>query len=197
MASADPLLGSISMFAGNFAPRGWEFCNGQLVQISQNTALFSLLGTIYGGDGRTTFALPDLRGRAPIHSGGGSGGSAGPGLAPRPIGQKQGDEYHTLTTVEMPSHNHLAQGEIKVSSGNATLQSATNNSTIATPGSPGGRNFDATYGFNEATPDITLNANSNSVQTQNSGGNQPHNNMQPYLAVNFIIAVVGIFPSRS
>ena len=197
MASADPLLGSISMFAGNFAPRGWAFCNGQLLAISQNTALFSLIGTIYGGDGVTSFAVPDLRGRAPIHSGGGSGGSTGPGLSPRPLGQRQGEEYHPLSIVELPTHSHPAQGEIKVSSGEATLGQATSNSSIATPGKNVGRNFEAYLGFNEATPDVVLNANSNSVHVQNSGGNQPHNNMQPYLAINFVIALVGVFPSRS
>ena len=93
----EPFLGQIMMFGGNFAPRGWAFCNGQLLAISQNTALFSILGTTYGGDGRTTFALPDLRGRAPINSG---GGSAGPGLSPRPLGQRGGEQTHTLNITE-------------------------------------------------------------------------------------------------
>lgn len=191
MASADPLLGSISMFAGNFAPRGWALCNGQLLPISQNTALFSILGTTYGGDGRTTFALPDLRGRVPVSSG------RGPGLSERSLGSRSGQEYHTLNILEMPTHNHIAQGAVKVSSANSTKATATENSSISTPGLPGGRGFDATMGFNDATPDISLNAASNNVSILNNGSNQPHNNMQPYLTINYVIALQGVFPSRN
>jgi microcystin-dependent protein len=185
----DPLLGQITLFAGNFAPRDWAFCDGQLLAISQNTALFSILGTTYGGDGRTTFALPDLRGRAPIHSGSGSG----PGLSPRQLGSRSGTEINTLNVTQMPSHNHTS--DLKVSSGNAAQQAATGGSSIATPGAPGGRGFDATYGFNQTTPDTSLNGAS--VTTGNTGGSSPVNNMQPYLAINYIIALVGIFPSRN
>ena len=153
----DPFLGQIVLFGGNFAPRGWALCEGQLLPISQYSALFSILGTIYGGDGRTTFALPDLRGRAAISSG------RGPGLSDRRLGSRSGQEVHTLTTLEMPSHNHLTQNSMKVSSQDSTKATATTNSSIATPGSPGGRGFDSTMGFNDATPDISLNAASNSV----------------------------------
>ena len=115
----DPMLAQIMMFGGNFAPRGWAFCDGQLLPISQYTALFSIIGTTYGGDGRTTFALPDLRGRAPIHAG------TGPGLSTRKIGQKFGTQEDYLNVTQLPSHNHLASNvnvDIKVSSATASLE---------------------------------------------------------------------------
>ena len=186
----DPLMGQITLFAGNFAPRNWAFCDGQLLAISQNSALFSILGTTYGGDGRTTFALPDLRGRAPIHAG------TGPGLTPRNLGSRSGIEENVLNVNQLPSHNHLATNDLKVSSGNATQQIATAGSSIATPGSPGGRGFDATYGFNQTTPDVSLNSGG-PITTGNTGSNLPINNMQPYLTINYIIALQGIFPSRN
>ena len=165
------------MFGGNFAPRGWALCNGQLLAISQNSALFSILGTTYGGDGRTTFGLPDLRGRAPLHAGN------GPGLTPRSLGQKSGSETNTLTTANLP------QIPLKVSSANASQTAATSGASIAAPGSTDGRTFTPTEGFNTATPDITL---------ANQGGSSiPINNMQPYQAVNYIIALLGTFPSRN
>ncbi|PKH52788.1 phage tail protein [Tenacibaculum sp. Bg11-29] len=187
----DPFLGQIVLFGGNFAPRGWALCEGQLLPISQYSALFSILGTIYGGDGRTTFALPDLRGRAAISSG------RGPGLSDRRLGSRSGQETHTLTIPEMPSHNHSAQGTVKVSSADSTKTAATADSSIATPGAQVGRGFTATMGFNDATPDISLNAPSNSVTVNNNGGNLAHNNMQPYLTTNYIIALQGVFPSRN
>lgn len=183
----DPFIAQIVMFGGNFAPRGWAFCDGQLLAISQNTALFSILGTTYGGDGRTTFALPDLRGRAPIHPG------TGPGLSTQSLGERGGTETNTLNVTQMPSHNHA--NDLKVSSANSTQQAATGGSSIATPGAPGGRGFDATYGFNQTTPDVSLNGGSLTIG--NTGGSAPVNNMQPYLAINYIIALVGIFPSRN
>jgi microcystin-dependent protein len=187
----DPFIGQIVLFGGNFAPRSWALCQGQLLAISQNTALFSILGTTYGGDGRTTFGLPDLRGRTAIGTGN------GPGLSTRNLGSKGGQETHTLNTLEMPTHNHAAQGAVNVSSANSTKTAATANSSIATPGLPGGRGFDATMGFNDATPDISLNAASNSVTVGNNGSNQAHNNMQPYTTMNYIIALQGVYPSRN
>lgn len=175
------------MFGGNFAPRGWALCEGQLLPISSHTALFSILGTTYGGDGRTTFGLPDLRGRAPI------GNGSGPGLSPRQLGEKGGSETNTLQTVHLPAHNHAAA--LNVSSADATQSAATENSTIATPGTLSGRTFTATQGFNAGTPDVTMNAAS--VQTGMTGGNQPVNNVQPFLAINYIIALEGTYPSRN
>ncbi len=173
----DPFIGQIVMFAGNFAPRGWAFCDGQLLPISQNTALFSILGTTYGGDGRTTFALPDLRGRAPLHAG------HGPGLSDRRLGAKGGSETVTLTATELPNHTHplhVFNGEGDTLNGaDATLAG------IGTSVPPVGN-------FTHASPTAT--AASSAVGS--AGGSQPHNNMQPWAAVNYIIALVGIFPSR-
>lgn len=183
----DPFIGEIIMFAGNFAPRGWALCQGQLLPISQNTALFSILGTIYGGDGRTTFALPDLRGRVAIGQGN------GPGLSQRPLGQRGGAESTVLSVLNLPSHNHL--GALKVSSGDSTLSQASAGSSIATPGTTSGRTFTASQGYNTSTPDITLNGNS--VETGMTGGGQSFNNMEPFLVINYIIALQGVFPSRS
>ncbi|MDT0554387.1 phage tail protein [Patiriisocius hiemis] len=176
----EPFIGMIVMFGGNFAPRSWALCDGQLLAISQNTALFSILGTIYGGDGRTTFGLPDLRGRVPMHAGN------GPGLSNRQLGQKSGFETNTLINANLP------QIPLRVSSANATQGAATTGSSIATPGMVNGRTFEPGNGFNTATPDIIL--NSASV----AGGNStPINNIQPYQVVNYIIALQGTFPSRN
>lgn len=173
---SEPFLGQICTFGFNFAPRGWAFCNGQLLPISQNSALFALLGTIYGGDGRTTFALPNLQSRVPIHFG------QGPGLSSYSIGQQGGSENNTLTIQQMPSHNHslTAHGE------DANSSSPTNNRPATAIGSP-------------SPPSIYSNqaADTNMQPTGNTGGNQPVNNLQPYLAINFCIALVGIFPSRN
>jgi len=174
----DPFLGEIRMFAGNFAPRGWALCDGQLLPISNNTALFSLLGTTYGGDGRTTFALPDLRGRAPIHAG------QGPGLTNKTLGQKGGEETVLLTVNQLPSHTHTAQINA--------------DSTVATSDIPKGalpaRNAGSTPQYGN-TPNTALSANSISINTV--GGNQAHPNMQPYITINYIIALQGIYPSRN
>lgn len=183
----DPFLGQIVMFGGNFAPRGWALCEGQLLAISQNTALFSILGTTYGGDGRTTFALPDLRGRSPISAG------RGPGLNDIRLGERGGAEMKTLNVTELPNHTHT--NSLKVSSANASQSDPTPGSSIAKPGATKGRTFEATDGFNAATPDVTLNGNS--VTTGNTGGNQPFNIRNPYLGVNYIIALQGVFPSRN
>jgi len=200
---ADPYLGEISMFAGNFAPRGWALCNGQLLPISQNSALFSLLGTIYGGDGRTTFALPDLRGRAPIHTGN------GPGLPNFREGQRHGVYETTLSSANLPGHSHALLG-----SNNQPYNPATEHSghMVATSGdadinTPAG-NCMATYisavkiYANEA-PDKPMQDGTVKVKvdlagsTSNAGGSQSFGNYQPSLAINFIIALQGTFPSRS
>lgn len=178
-------MGIIKIFGGNFAPVGWAFCNGQIMSIAQNTALFSILGTTYGGDGVQTFALPDLRSRVPL--GGGMG--AAPGLPSYDLGQAGGEANHTLISSEMPSHNH---GQM-VSSANASQTAATAGATIATPGTLSGRTFTATNGFNTSAPDTALNATS----VKPSGGSQPHNNMQPYLGSIYIICTEGIYPSRN
>ncbi len=180
-------IGEIRMFAGNFAPRTWAFCEGQLLAISQNTALFSILGTTYGGDGRTTFGLPDLRGRAPI------GPGSGPGLPTYRLGQKSGSPTNFLTVNQLPSHTHAVAAN--VSSGNATQNAATQGASIATPGSGEGRSFTQTAGFNRSTPDVTLNGNS--VIIGNTGGSQAVNNMQPFVGIYYIICLQGVFPSRS
>lgn len=178
----EPAIGNICMFGGNFAPRGWAFCDGQLLPISQNTALFSLIGTTYGGDGRTTFALPDLRGRLAIHAG------RGPGLSNRPLGQKWGEEAHTLTTQEMPAHTHASEFKLKCST--AAGDSEIPEGRYLTV-SPGGAAFPpyATAGDKEmAAGELTIQA---------AGGGQAHNNMMPYTAINYIIALQGVYPSRS
>lgn len=168
---SEPFIAEIRIFAGNFAPRGWAFCNGQLLPIAQNTALFSLIGTTYGGDGRTTTALPNLQGRAPMHPG------RGPGLTERRLGQSGGVESVTLTEVQMPQHNHAVQGN--EAPGNAP--------------SPVGNYLAATKAAYADSANTTM----ASAMTPSAGGSQAHNNTQPWLAMNFIIALVGLYPSRS
>jgi microcystin-dependent protein len=172
---ADPFIGEIKIFAGNFAPRGWALCDGQLLAISQNSALFSLLGTIYGGDGRTTFALPDMRGRIPVH------GGSGPGLSNRTIGQKAGSENETLSIAQIPAHTHTARALDKPGD-RTTPESAY--WAASSSGSPD---------YSDQQPDVNMNTNS----VTESGGSQPHSNIMPYLCVNFIIALFGTYPSRT
>lgn len=169
----EPFIGQIIMFGGNFAPRGWALCDGQLLAINSNQALFSILGTTYGGDGRTTFGLPDLRGRAPMHPGN------GPGLTDRRLGQKLGVETNTLTTAQLPAHNHTVSLPAKEE---ADTEVPTNN-VIA------GAGFD---GFG-----TTSDTNMAPLPVGNTGSNQAVNNIQPVQCVNFIIALIGIFPSRN
>lgn len=171
---SDPFVAEIRMFPGNFAPTGWAFCNGQLLPISQNTALFSLLGTTYGGNGKTTFALPDLQGRAPMHPG------QGLGLSLHDLGESAGDETVTLTEAEMPSHNHTAS----CSSANANSQTPTGNVWAKEVG----------VALEYAA---TSNAQMAATAIGPVGASQPHNNTQPFLTVNFIIALQGVFPPRS
>jgi microcystin-dependent protein len=171
----EPILGQLMLVGFNFAPRGWAFCEGQLLSIAQHTALFALLGTTYGGDGRTTFALPDLRGRVPI------GVGSGPGLSSRNWGQKAGTENVTLTEQQIPSHSHT----LNASSVAGNQMSPTGN-VLGNTG-----NFDNEYyagGPNTAMHTDSIGA---------TGGGQSHNNMQPFLAMHYCIALQGIFPSRS
>ena len=187
----EPFIGEIIMFGGNFAPRGWAFCSGQLLAISQNTALFSILGTTYGGDGRTTFALPDLRGRAAIHAG------RGPGLTQRSLGARGGSETNMLNSTQLPSHTHVATGALKVGAAASTDNPAGNYPGVAsgrvTSGAGGGVQVNASA----ATATGTGAADGVNVTVGNTGGGQSVNNMQPWECVNFIIATVGIYPSRN
>ena len=171
---ADPFVAEIRMFPFNFAPRGWAFCDGQLLPISQNTALFSLLGTFYGGDGKSTFALPNMQGNAPIHQG------QGAGLSQRFLGEQSGVETVTLLTSEMPFHSHNVVGR-------GTLGNQQQPSTRAW----GGSNVSKQYA--NVAPDKTMALQTLSV----AGSSFPHNNRQPYLTVNFCIALQGVFPPRS
>jgi microcystin-dependent protein len=173
---SEPYIGQIIMFGGNFAPRSWAFCDGQLLPISQNTALFSILGTTYGGDGRTSFGLPDLRGRVAIHAGN------GPGLSPRRLGDKGGQETVTLTEAQLPSHTHQFTPRAQSEDGETD--------------EPQG-NFLAKAGGGETIYAGSANADMGGGPTGSTGGSQAHNNMQPYNAVNFIICLFGIYPSRS
>ena len=170
---SEPFVGEIRMFAGNFAPRGWAFCDGQLLAVSQNDALFSLLGTIYGGDGRTTFGLPDLRGRIPLHQG------TGPGLSPRRLGSKAGDENVTLTTNQLASHTHDWNANTAAATGSAPAGKVVAQST-------GPSFYDATDQSVDFAADMIA----------DTGGSRSHNNLMPTLCIHFIIALVGIYPSR-
>ncbi len=175
---SEPFIAEIKIFAGNFAPRGYAFCDGQLLPIAQNTALFSLIGTTYGGDGRTTTALPNLQGRAPMHPG------RGPGLTSRKLGQKVGSETVTLTEAQIPSHSH-------------SMTVTQNNSTTNEPaGLYPAKHKDDTKGF-MYKDNPTLDAQFSSSVIGTAGGGQGHANIQPYLTLNYIIALAGLYPSRS
>ncbi|MBK8968312.1 MAG: tail fiber protein [Saprospiraceae bacterium] len=173
-------LAQIIWFGGNFAPRAWAYCQGQLLAIASNEALFSLIGTIYGGDGRTTFALPDFRGRIPV------GAGNGPGLSNINLGQRGGAEQVTLTVNNLASHTHQVTAKIAVSTGNATTDEPDGNVLAGTTAS--------TYAA-ASTANGQL-AGVSATETS-AGGNQPINIMQPYLGMNFIICIQGIYPSRS
>ncbi len=186
----DPFLGEIIMFGGNFAPRGWALCNGQLLPISQNSALFSILGTTYGGDGRTTFALPDLRGRIPMHEGN------GPGLTPVNLGQRGGAESVTLTVNEMPNHFHNGSTLTGTSTVPCNEEDGDTNNAVgkvignATSGTP--YNSEAADNNLGAVGTVAISGN-----TMATGGNRAFSIRNPYLGLNFIIALQGVFPSRN
>lgn len=172
----EPYIGQIIIFAGNFTITGYAMCNGQLLSIAQNTALFSILGTTYGGDGVVTFALPDLRGRVPVHFG------TGPGLSPYALGQMSGTEEVTLLTSQLPPHNHT----LNVNSGLADSGNPANN--ILATESVGGALV-----YSNASPNAVMNI----AAIGATGSGLPVNNLQPYLALNFLIALYGIFPSHA
>jgi microcystin-dependent protein len=176
---ADPFVAEIRIFPFFFAPKGWAFCDGQLLPLSQNTALFSLLGTVYGGDGKSTFALPDLQGCAPMHPG--NFGNPGPGLSGHSLGEMGGSETVTLLDSEMPAHSHTVMSVAGVFSGNTNIVT--------------GNSFAKSSQGNAYTPAANLVTMSDEALTP-TGGDLPHNNMQPYLTLNFCIALQGVFPPR-
>lgn len=170
----DPFVAEIRIFPFNFAPKGWAFCNGQILPLSQNTALFSLLGTTYGGDGKSNFALPNMQGNAPMHPG------QGPGLSLHDLGETGGSETVSLLESEIPSHSHT----LNASTGDANAQNAT------------GGMYATGIGIGMyAVPGALTQMSPNSLAP--AGGDQPHNNMQPYLTLNFCIALQGVFPPRT
>lgn len=171
---SEPFVGEIRMFAGTFAPRGWAFCDGQLLAVSQNDALFSLFGTTYGGDGRTTFGLPEMRGRIPLHQG------QGPGLSHRRLGSKGGSEKETLSINQLPNHSHTLNANTRKDN-----RSEPQNNVLSDP-NPDGRAYD----------DVTQNSVAASTSIDSSGGGLSHTNLMPTLCVNFIVALFGIYPSR-
>lgn len=170
---SEPFLAEVRMVGFNFAPRGWAFCDGQILPINQNQSLYSLLGTTYGGDGRTSFALPDLRGRTPIHVGRSNGGEE------HGLGEKSGEETHTLTTAEMPQHSHTLRG------------------TNDEPGDDNPSNNVLSRSAQQIYAPFDAPSSLGSGTVMNTGGGQAHENMQPYLALNFCIALQGLFPSRN
>lgn len=173
---ADPFVAEIRIFPFNFAPRGWAFCDGQLLPLSQNTALFSLLGTTYGGNGQSNFALPDLQGSAPMHPG------QGPGLSLRDLGETGGSDTVTLLESEIPSHTHTVQAngapaDLQLAGANRALARSSGGNAYKTPPA----------GLEQLAPQAAVPA----------GGDQPHNNLQPYLTLHFNIALQGVFPPRT
>lgn len=181
---SNPFLAEIRIFTGNFAPKGWAMCDGQLMPISQNTALFSLLGTTYGGDGKATFGLPNLQGAAPMQAG------QGPGLTLRDLGEIGGEQTVTLLTTEIPQHRHTLSATTTTGT---TAVSSQNQLALATAG--GGKEGGASVVnyYNTNNPTTALSGSGMSI----AGGNLPHNNLMPYLGLNFIIALQGVFPPRS
>ena len=172
---AEPFIGEIRMFAGNFAPRGWAFMDGQLLSIRQNGALFSLLGTVYGGDGRTTFGLPDMRGRIPLHVG------QGPGLSNRALGSKGGTEQETISESQLPSHTHPMHGSTDSGTDPNPAGNALASAPVALP-----------YFVGPQDSDFAASA----IAATGGGRGGTHTNIAPFLAINYIIALFGNFPSR-
>ncbi|MDH4393108.1 MAG: tail fiber protein [Aquabacterium sp.] len=171
---SQPFVGEVRLFAGNFAPAGWSFCDGSLYAISEAEALFALIGTTYGGDGQSTFAMPDLRGRVPVHQG------TGNGLSTRTMGEPGGTETVALTTQQMPAHTHALRAS----------------SAAATGSAPGGAvlaDTGAVNSYGSGTPSQAMAAGALAAQ----GGNQPHENMAPFLTVSYIISLFGIFPQQN
>jgi len=185
--ASEPFVAEIIMFGGNFAPRGWALTDGQLLPISQNQALFSILGTTFGGDGRTSFGLPDLRGRVPMHAG------TGPGLATRRLGQKGGAQSATLGIANLPSHNHPG------SAVTSALQATSASSNTGDPDGNALANTGNSRVYNNSAPNVSMHAASitNTTTIAAQGGGQSFSIEQPYQVVNFIIALVGVFPSRN
>ncbi|MDB6026340.1 MAG: Microcystin dependent protein [Verrucomicrobiales bacterium] len=180
---SEAFIGQIVMFAGNFAPRGWALCQGQLLSIAQNSALFSILGTTYGGDGVQTFALPDLRGRVP------AGNGQGPGLSSYTLGQQGGVESVTLITSQIPAHSH----SLACNTGPATVASPANSFISGTGDTATNDDGTAKDPQFETAPNALLNPASIST----IGGSQPHTNLHPYTCVNYVICTSGVFPSRN
>ena len=176
---SDPFLGEIKMFGGNFAPRGYAFCSGQLLSIAQYSALFSILGTTYGGDGRTTFGLPDLRGRSPVHSGN------GPGLPTIRLGEKSGAPTTTLTVANLPPHSHT---------GTATLKASGN---PADTDDPSGNHLGLANAYSTQAASVDMASGGADVTTNATGSGAAVNNYHPYQGIHFIIALAGTFPTRS
>lgn len=181
----EPYMANVTIFAGNFAPRSWAFCNGQLLSIDVYTALYALIGTTYGGDGVTTFALPDLRGRVAIHAG------QGPGLSSYVIGQQAGTESITFNTLQIPIHNHPFVSASGAPGGNSS------NGTVADPTGAVPAQLAGSSLYSSATSGSIMGDSSCITNTVITGGNQPISIMQPFLAMNYIICTEGIFPSRN
>ena len=174
---SEPFIAEIRIFAGNFAPYGWAFCDGALLPIATNTALFSIIGTTYGGDGRTTMALPNMQGRTPMHPG------RGPGLTARRLGERIGTENETLTELQMPSHHHM----VRAHAGAGAEATPGNTTAIASASAR-----DALYQTDTQSNIVEMDEGT----VSNTGGGQSHYNMQPVLSLNFIIALQGLYPSR-
>jgi microcystin-dependent protein len=199
---ATPLISEVMPWPGVFAPRTWAFCQGQLLAISQNDALFSLIGTIYGGDGRTTFGLPDLRGRAAVGQG------QGPGLSPYPLGARYGTEFVTLNSLELPAHNHSAQFNpsgttaAQVSAVNASANQESPAGNYLAAASTGDlRSPTAVRLYSDQTPNATVGGldvgGGGTVTVGNTGGSQSHENRMPFQVINFCIALYGLYPQRN